>query len=128
MDKARAHTTAYRNKDRTLRKSQLSHAESLRFHRAIYRIWLLSLTYGMGSTTGDPRRRDDNDYPDSRLEVYLSKQKEFLAKYTSTELHEIRTVALFLYSLAIWAMAVDGSCLGVLHVCQLQTTCLIFIH
>lgn len=73
----------------------------------------------MGSITGDHRRWDDDDNPSSRLAEYRSKQKEFLEKYTSTELHEIRMVALFLGSLATWAMAVEGSCLGSLDVCQL---------
>ena len=82
----------------------------------------MSFKYGMNSIS---RNSDDEDEY-SRLVMCLSKQSEFLAMYCSTDLLEIRSVACFLGLLGVWAIGIDGSCIGPLEVCLLQTTSIIF--
>lgn len=102
-----AHTVIVRHKDKTSRESQLSQAESLRFRRAMYRIWLLSSVYGMGSITD--YERDEENWPYSHLETYQDKQEGFLKQFNSAELLEIKRVAFFLRELASWAVIAEGS-------------------
>ncbi|KDQ13413.1 hypothetical protein BOTBODRAFT_111608 [Botryobasidium botryosum FD-172 SS1] len=88
---------SWRNKDRLSRTSKLSYAESWRFQRALYRMWLLSYLYGMpppGSA------RESEEYQGEELERSIPKQKDFLMKFSSRELLQIRYITFFLRTVA----------------------------
>lgn len=104
---------SWRYKDRTSRTSKLSHAESWRFQRTLYRISLLSYLYGMGSIS----RAEDYRDADTQLERNIKKQKEFLETFSSQELLQIRYVAIFLQGIAGCA---DREFLGSLDVYDFQ--------
>jgi len=95
---------SWRHKDRTSRTSVLSYIESWRFQRTIYRIWLLSYLYGMGSVPTDR----DSSQAGVRLSQYLSRQKRFLEDFDSTTLLQIRRVASFLRETATWVAGAEG--------------------
>jgi len=98
----------HRRKDRTSRTSKLSPIESLRFHRTIYRIWLVCVLFGAGSV--DVGNTDINDR--------LSAQQAFLQQFTSQDLHQMRLIALFLQSVMAEVAYAVGKSIGSLDVCM----------
>ena len=84
-----------REKDRTCRTSKPPRVESVRFQRAMYRIWLMSVLYG-------PRRfvprgsfsDEDSHNRESDLDESWKDQKTFLRQFSSQELFQIRRLAL----------------------------------
>ncbi|KAF8554851.1 hypothetical protein OG21DRAFT_1484310 [Imleria badia] len=102
---------SWRQKDRTYRTSKLSRMESVRFQRAMYRIWLMSVFFGRrsASTLG---LADEDFYPESILEESWKVQKTFLQQFSSQELFQIHKSALFLQSTAEWAVTAEGNGLG----------------
>ncbi|KAF8551973.1 hypothetical protein OG21DRAFT_1466417 [Imleria badia] len=85
------------HKDQTCRTSQLSYVESWRFHRAMYRVWIMSTLYGYGSATHGQRATGAS--PDT--------QRTFLQKFTSQELVHISKVSRFLQGLAGWVILAE---------------------
>ncbi|KAH7908969.1 hypothetical protein BJ138DRAFT_1156403 [Hygrophoropsis aurantiaca] len=90
-----------REKDRRYTTSQLTHIESTRFHRAMYRIWLFCVTYGCEAYNKGQAYAEEYD-DDADLEN-LEHQKSFLEAFSTEELHEIITVAAFLQHMGAWA-------------------------
>ncbi|KAF8435341.1 hypothetical protein L210DRAFT_3550884 [Boletus edulis BED1] len=99
---------SWSTKDRTCRTSTLSHIESVRFQRAMYRLWLMSVLFG-------PRRfmltRSYDELIQNReleLEKSWEDQKTFLEQFPSQELLQIRKLAWFLLLTATWAVIAEG--------------------
>lgn len=97
-----------RNKDKTQRTSQLSFVESWRFHRAMYRIWIMSTLYGTGSSSLGQRATVAGS----------ETQKAFLQKFTSQELIQMSKVSRFLISIGGWVIFAECKLVGSLDVCQ----------
>ncbi|KAF8656389.1 hypothetical protein AX16_002575 [Volvariella volvacea WC 439] len=103
---------SWRMKDRTSKMSRLTSVESRRFKRAMYRIMLISLLYGLHS---ESKMKVEGRYfwshprldTTTELSQHVLKQKEILLNYTSREVDEIRQAKAFLCKLALWALAVD---------------------
>ncbi|KAH7913214.1 hypothetical protein BJ138DRAFT_1146612 [Hygrophoropsis aurantiaca] len=91
-----------REKDRRFTTSQLTHVESTRFRRAMYRTWLFCATYGCEAYDKN-QGYGDGEYDDDANEENLEHQKGFLKAFSTPELHEIITVAAFLQHMATWA-------------------------
>ncbi|KAH0835520.1 hypothetical protein J3R83DRAFT_9206 [Lanmaoa asiatica] len=110
---------SWREKDRTSRTSKLSRVESVRFQRAMYRIWLMSVLYGprrfvptLGFTNDSEEEELSNS---SEPDVFKSwkDQKFFLQQFSSSqELFQIRKVAIFLVFIATWSVTAEGGELG----------------
>lgn len=106
-----------RRKDRMSRTSALTHIESKRFQRALYRIMLLSFSYGIDSFTyQDKALKNFLSDPDELDRNYV-KQKRFLNRFVSEGLCEIYKVSRFLQKTAFWAVGADGGFSGCLDVC-----------
>ncbi|KAF9461497.1 hypothetical protein BDZ94DRAFT_1310514 [Collybia nuda] len=76
---------SFRRRDRTSRTSVLTHIESKRFQRALYRIILLSFAYGLDSISyQDKSLRQFFSDPDELDRNYV-KQKRFLNRFVSEE-------------------------------------------
>ena len=87
--------------------------ESVRFQRAMYRIWLMSALYGPRRFV--PRRwSSDEDYDrESDLDKSWKDQKTFLQQFSTQELFQIRQIVQFLvFSTAFWAVTAEGGGLG----------------
>lgn len=97
-----------RNKDRTSKTSKLSFVESLRFRRAMYRIWIMSTLYGYGSARHGERVQGTSG----------ETQMAFLSKFTSQELVHISKVGRFLRFLGNWVILAEYKLVGSLDVCQ----------
>jgi hypothetical protein len=91
-------------KDRTSKTSRLSFAESSRFQRATYRIWLYCQVFG-GEEALDQSIESDDDL---MTEVY-QKRKHFLDSFSSQELLELDATVGFLNSILEWTVQADGS-------------------
>ncbi|KAG9308025.1 hypothetical protein JVU11DRAFT_12677 [Chiua virens] len=111
---------SFTSKDRTSRTSKLSCMESVRFQRALYRAWLMSVLYGP-RRFAPPKRFFNDSYEDQSKEwgkklADLNKskkeQKAFLQQYSSQELLQICKVARFLVLTAGWGVYAEGRGLG----------------
>ncbi|KAF8656398.1 hypothetical protein AX16_002582 [Volvariella volvacea WC 439] len=100
---------SYRHKDRTSKTTQLSAAESLRFQRALYRIMLVSLVFGMSAT---PEFTTSVDRSSSH--VSGDGQRTLLNQFSSQELIQIERVANFLKTIGRWIIHIEGSAVGAL--------------
>ena len=89
---------SFREKDRTSRTSQLSPRESVRFQRAVYRIWLFSVLYGNARVTGCEQEKHNFVHEPAHV---------FLSAFSTSELREIERLARFLKRTV--ASAVDNS-------------------
>ncbi|KAH7923083.1 hypothetical protein BV22DRAFT_1036762 [Leucogyrophana mollusca] len=87
---------SWREKDRNFTTSQLSAAESARFHRAMYRIWLFATIYGHTACV----HRDDIEFDEHETRQH---EKKFLASFVTPELREIERLATFMCQIATWA-------------------------
>ncbi|KAF8892980.1 hypothetical protein BD779DRAFT_1508087 [Infundibulicybe gibba] len=96
---------SWRHKDRTKRVSQLSYEESWRFHRAIYRIWLVSFICGDQSISPLKQYKPMRGRPPSENQL---KQEEILRIFSSSELLQLRRAAVFLQSLLGWVLGAQG--------------------
>ncbi|KAG8221337.1 hypothetical protein J3R82DRAFT_1505 [Butyriboletus roseoflavus] len=97
---------SWMHKDKTQRTSQLSYIESWRFHRAMYRVWIMSTLYGYGSAAHGQRA----------MGASSSTQEAFLQKFTSQELIQINKVSRFLKSIADWVIFAECKLVGSLDV------------
>lgn len=99
------------------RTSVLTHVESKRFQRALYRIMLLSFSYGIDSFTYQDKALKNFFSDPDELDRNYMKQKRFLNRLVSEGLCEIYKVSRFLQKTAFWAVGADGSFAGCLDVC-----------
>ena len=97
-------------KDRTSRTSKLSRMESVRFQRAMDRIWLMSVLFG-------PRRFGSRPSLANKIQSDLEKswkdQKIFLQKFSTPELFQIDNLVMFLTSIASWSTTAEGRDSGI---------------
>lgn len=100
--------------------SRLSRVESIRFQRAMYRIWLVSVLFGSRYVDGF----DDysEEYPEGcglQLEESWKDQKSFLQQFSTQELFQIDCLARYLVFTANWATTAedDGSVRSSCGVC-----------
>ncbi|KAF8129967.1 hypothetical protein EV363DRAFT_1493872 [Boletus edulis] len=94
---------SWSEKDRTCRTSKLSRVESVRFQRAMYRIWLMSVLFG-------PRRfapQPADEIRESELRKSWKDQKYFLQPFSSQELFQIDRLTKFLIWTAQWAVTAE---------------------
>ena len=114
-------------KDPTCRKSKLSRVESVRFQRAMYRIWLMSVLFGPRRFVSRLGLADTSLYRKSDLAKSWKDQKTFLQKFSSQELFQIQKLAQFLTSTAEWAVVAEGDddLRGTWHSCQSRNSLLI---
>ncbi|KAH0829205.1 hypothetical protein J3R83DRAFT_2765 [Lanmaoa asiatica] len=94
------------HKDKTQRTSQLSYIESWRFHRAMYRVWIMSTLYGYGSAR----------HGQYAMGASSETQKAFLQQFTSQELIQISKVSRFLNGIAGWVILAECRLVGSLEV------------
>ncbi|KAF8129965.1 hypothetical protein EV363DRAFT_1337116 [Boletus edulis] len=101
---------SWSTKDRTCRTSTLSHIESVRFQRAMYRLWLMSVLFGPRRFMSRLTRSYDELIQNRELELEKSweDQKTFLEQFPSQELLQIRKLAWFLLLTATWAVIAEG--------------------
>ncbi|KAG8214520.1 hypothetical protein J3R82DRAFT_9579 [Butyriboletus roseoflavus] len=93
---------SWREKDPRSRSSRLSAAESLRFQRSVYRLWLLAATYGPGALV-DEMLEHNNDNHLQLKDLFVKKQITFLLNLGEFELVGVDEVHRFLLDLAKWA-------------------------
>ncbi|KAG9315217.1 hypothetical protein JVU11DRAFT_4347 [Chiua virens] len=98
---------SWTEKDRTSRTSKLSRVESIRFQRALYRIWLICVLCGprrfaIPDNTNEDSRRRSEDRIKSRKD-----QKSILQQFSLQELVQIRKIARFLVSTADWGVMAE---------------------
>lgn len=77
--------------------------ESWRFRRALYRLMLFSRVFPAGDV-----EFDEDSTPDETLEA-RRERKKFLGVFSTSELREIHSVALFLKEVAEWAAVAGDS-------------------
>ena len=84
--------------------------ESVRFQRAMYRIWLMSVLYGPRRfVPGTNLSVEDYRARLSDLDKSWKDQKTFLEQFSSQELFQIRKLAFFLVMTGVWAVTAEGS-------------------
>ncbi|KAK7045456.1 hypothetical protein VNI00_007709 [Paramarasmius palmivorus] len=93
-----------RHKNRHFKTSQLNFEESLRFHRAMYRIMLYCRLFPASKYNDMDDDDDDDDRDDlvTRLSKERAERKKFLSEFATQELYEIQSVSLFLVEVVIW--------------------------
>ncbi|EGN98506.1 hypothetical protein SERLA73DRAFT_183555 [Serpula lacrymans var. lacrymans S7.3] len=94
---------SWRQKDRTSSTSRLSDMESLRFRRAMYRIWLFSSIYGRPSVPEGGFLFDEEDEAGANMLESIIKQRGFMSSFSASELQELERVMCFLSEIAKWS-------------------------
>ncbi|EED81328.1 predicted protein [Postia placenta Mad-698-R] len=103
---------SWRKKDRTSRTSTLTPIESFRFQRAMYRAWLVSHLYGLGSMPPE----SDYALEEKAMNDNLEKQRKFLQGYNALDLLQLRAASCFLTELGSWVAFAEGRIIGSLEV------------
>ena len=97
-----------RCKDRTSKTSQLSRAESVKFQRALYRIWLYSVLYRFPVEDEDsPEDEDDED--EDFEEALRTKKQKFLMSFTGSDLDEMERMTGFLIDIVRWVINAEAT-------------------
>jgi hypothetical protein len=92
--------------------------ESLRFQRAMYRIWLMSVLFGPRRFVSRLGLADKNLHLKSDLDKSWKDQKTILKQFSSQELFQIYKLTPFLTSTAQWAVKAEGDLIPTRHDCQ----------
>ncbi|KAG1750068.1 hypothetical protein EDB19DRAFT_1677713 [Suillus lakei] len=87
---------SWRMKDRRLKTSQLSLAESTRFQKAMYRLCLFSAVYGRYAYESAFEPDSDQEEIDSALEEAKALRKGFFGSFSTPELRDIQRIETFL--------------------------------
>ena len=81
----------YRHKDRSFSSSALTSMESWRFRRAMYRIMLFAELF--------PWSLYEEEYDEAEVDRIIIQHRKFLEDFTTPELQELYSAALFLVEL-----------------------------
>ncbi|EIW84265.1 hypothetical protein CONPUDRAFT_80664, partial [Coniophora puteana RWD-64-598 SS2] len=89
---------SWKVKDRRSSKSRLTFIEQVRFHQALYRLWLFCSMYGLEAIS-----EDDNElFSDTGV------RRKFFAAFSTSQLEEILDVLEFLNDIAQRTLTRDG--------------------